>query len=55
MRKKGLEPSLRWNWCLKPARLPFRHFRTELIKCIKFAPKSQFLRHNFIIIPRGAY
>ena len=55
MRKKGLEPSLRWNWCLKPARLPFRHFRTELIKCIKFAPKSQFLRHNFIIASRAAH
>ena len=55
MRKKGLEPSLRWNWCLKPARLPFRHFRTELIKCIKFAPKSQFLWHNFIITSRAAH
>ena len=55
MRKKGLEPSLRWNWCLKPARLPFRHFRTELIKCIKFAPKSQFLQHNFIITSRAAH
>ena len=55
MRKKGLEPSLRWNWCLKPARLPFRHFRTELIKCIKFAPKSQFLRHNFIITSCAAH
>lgn len=55
MRKKGLEPSLRWNWCLKPARLPFRHFRTELTKCIKFAPKSQFLQHNFIITSRAAH
>lgn len=29
MREKGVEPSLRWNWCLKPARLPFRHSRRE--------------------------
>lgn len=27
VREKGVEPSLRWNWCLKPARLPFRHSR----------------------------
>ena len=26
MQKKGLEPSLTRNWCLKPACLPFRHF-----------------------------
>ena len=25
MQEKGLEPSLTGNWCLKPARLPFRH------------------------------
>ena len=26
MQKKGLEPSLTRNWCLKPACLPFHHF-----------------------------
>ena len=29
MQEKGLEPSLTGNWCLKPARLPFRHSCTE--------------------------
>lgn len=29
MQEKGVEPSLRWNWCLKPARLPFRHSCTR--------------------------
>lgn len=27
VREKGVEPSLTGNWCLKPARLPFRHSR----------------------------
>ena len=40
MREKGVEPSLRWNWCLKPARLPFRHSRTETLFIVaRFAAK----------------
>ena len=54
MREKGVEPSLRWNWCLKPARLPFRHSRTETSFIVtRFAAKVNcrviilsFLAHN---------
>ena len=54
MREKGVEPSLRWNWCLKPARLPFRHSRAETLFIVtRFAAKVNcrviilsFLAHN---------
>ena len=34
VREKGVEPSLFRNWCLKPARLPFRHSRRTLLLTI---------------------
>lgn len=41
VREKGVEPSLRWNWCLKPARLPFRHSRAECKNNSHSVPSSR--------------